>query len=55
MFIGQSINLYAYQSLKLTTLRLTVAETAEENRNNFIISRAIIKYGYSNFTLEILE
>ena len=48
MYIGQSSNLY---------FRFTryYSKAYLENRKNLIISRAINKYGYSNFSLEILE
>lgn len=48
MYIGQSINLYTRITRYYSKAYLT-------NRNTLIISRAILKYGHSNFILGILE
>lgn len=48
IYIGQSINL-SNRFKNYFTLSYI------KNRENFIISRALIKYGYSNFSITILE
>jgi group I intron endonuclease len=48
MYIGQSIDL-AKRFMKYFNLSYL------KNRETLVISRALIKYGYSNFSLEILE
>jgi group I intron endonuclease len=48
IYIGQSINL-AKRFIKYFNLSYL------KNRETLVISRALIKYGYSNFSLEILE
>jgi group I intron endonuclease len=48
IYIGQSIDLYK-RFMKYFNLSYL------KNRETLVISRALIKYGYSNFSLEILE
>ena len=48
IYVGQSINL-AKRFLKYFTLSYL------KSRESLVMSRALIKYGYSNFSLEILE
>lgn len=48
IYIGQSIDLSKRFIRYFNTSYLL-------NRNSLVISRALLKYGYSNFTLEILE
>lgn len=48
IYIGQSMNL-ANRFIKYFNLSYL------KNRESLVISRALIKYGYSNFSLEILE
>lgn len=47
-YVGQSIDL-AKRFIKYFNLSYL------KNRETLVISRALIKYGYSNFSLEILE
>ena len=48
IYIGQSVNL-ANRFIKYFNLSYL------KNRETLVISRALIKYGYTNFSLEILE
>ena len=48
IYVGQSINLGKRLGQYLTLSYL-------EDRNNLIISRALVKYGYINFSISILE
>lgn len=49
-YIGSSINLYRrFKSY------FSLAHIASPRRSNSIINKALIKYGYSNFQLEIIE
>ena len=63
IYVGQSIDLakrfikYFNLSYLLPSFILPALgrEEYNENRETLVISRALIKYGYSNFSLEILE